>query len=196
MQTQDTPAPRKGSSKNKKPDPLKPYRTQSEQILAMLFDDESTPAFIRDLLNEMLSELESAAQVFWNDRRIAAVALPLMLQEAARQGIDFFATRSEIFSTAAYNLHQRAENPYPPQPRDESEMLSDALEADAAAIYRILHSPHIPEMVKRDLGDRVCELDLHPTDNAAVFRIAWPLAVLTAMKEEKAEAEGSASDES
>jgi hypothetical protein len=176
---------RKVSTKKKQPDPLKPYRAQSERILAMLFDDDSTPAFMRDLLSEMLSELESETQVYWNRREIAAIALPYMLEEAHAKGIDFFSERSEIFSAAAYNLRQRIE--HPDAPPSEFEVVSDAMEADAAAIYRILHSPHIPEMVKRDLGDRVCELDLHPIDNAAVFRVAWPLAVLKAMKEEKEE---------
>ena len=179
------PAPRKVSTKKKQPDPLKPFRQQSERVLALCFDD-STPAFIRDLTFEMLTELETEVQVYWNRREIAAIALPLMLEAAHEQGIDFFAERSEIFSNAAYNIRQRVEHPDTPTP-SESEMLSDALEADAAAIYRILHSPHIPEMVKRDLGDRVCELDLHPTDNAAVFRVAWPLAVLKATKEETRE---------
>jgi hypothetical protein len=186
MPKKDTPALRKVSTKKKQPDPLKPFRQQSERILALCFDDDSTPDFIRDLTFEMLSELEGETQVYWNRREIAAVAIPRMLKAAHEQGIDFFSERSEIFNAAAFNLRQRADSRITAPP-SESEQLQDEMEADAAAIIRILHSPHVPEMVKRDLGDRVCELDLHPTDNAAVFRVAWPLAVLKAMKQEKEE---------
>ncbi len=178
--------PRKVSTKKKQADLLKPFRQQSERILAMCFDDPATPAFVRNLVFEMLSELESETQVYWNRREIAAIALPYMLEAAHHQGIDFFAESSEIFSAAAYNLRQRAEYPYPAT-HSETESLSDELEADAAAIFRVLNSPHVPEDVRRDLGDRVCELDLHPTGNAAIFRVAWPLAVLKAMQEEKEE---------
>jgi len=191
MRNKNTPARRKGSSKTKTPDPLKPFRAQSERILAMLFDDDGTPDFIRDLLDEMLTELESATQVFWNRREIAAVALPLMLQEADRLGIDFFAARSEIFDNAAINLHQRAESRMDVPTRSESDQLFIELEADADALSRILNSPRVPVAIKNDLADRVCELDIHPIHNPASFRVAYPLAVLESIKKEK---EGSAGD--
>lgn len=139
----------------------------------------------------MLSELESETQVYWNRREIAAVVLPFMLEEADRQGIDFFAEHSEIFSAAADNLRQRAMHPYPPTLSD-SEQLQGELEADADAISRILHSPRVPADIKNDLWDRVCELNIHPTGNADVFRVAYPLAVLELMDEEN---EGSAGNE-
>ncbi len=196
---QNTPALRKSSRgsktskpKNKQPDPLKPFRKQSKQILTML-DDESTPAFIRDLLYEMLNELESETQVFWNHREVSAVALPIMLQTAHAQGTDFFAERSEIFSAAAFNLRQQIENPYPPaEPRDEYARYYDELEADAAALSRILNSPRVPDSIQSALSDAVCELIPHPVTNPAVMRVAYPLAVSEAMKKKK---EGSAVNE-
>jgi len=200
MQKKDTPTRRKSSRGSKvarkMTDDLKPYRQQSERILAMLFDDEGTPPFIRDLLFEMLNELESETQVFWNHRQVAAVALPIMLQTAHAQGTDFFAERSEIFSAAAFNLRQQIENPYPPaETRDEYTRLYDELEADAAALSRILNSPRVPESIKGDLADTVIELVKHPVHDPAVLRVAYPLAVLDAMKKEKAEAEGSVGGE-
>ncbi len=186
------PAPRKVSTKKKQLDTLKPFRQQSERIIGMLFDDESTPPFLRDLLFEMLNELETETQIFWNCREVAAVAVPRMLKAAQEQGLDFFAERSEIFNAAAYNIRQRAENPYPSPSPSESERLHDELEADAAALSRLLKSPHVPHAIQTALSDTVCEFISHPVSDPAVMRVAYPHAVLDAMKTAK---ERSGSDE-
>jgi len=199
MQMKDTPARRKSSrgskAASKKTDELHKYRQQAAPIINALFDDDTTPPFIRDLLDEMLTELESATQVFWNHREIAVVALPLMLSEAHRQGIDFFSERSEIFDNAVINLHQRTQSKMDAPTRSESDQLFIELEADAAAVSRILNSPRVPDVIKNDLADRVCELVQHPISDPAVMRVAYPLAVLDLMNKEKAKAEGSAGGE-
>ncbi len=137
----------------------------------------------------MLNELETETQIFWNCREVAAVTIPRMLKAADEQGIDFFAERSEIFSAAAFNLRQRVE--HPDTPPSKSERLQDELEADAAALSRILNSPRVPDSIQSALSDVVCEFLPHPVTDPAVMRIAYPLAVVSAIKTEK---EGGGSD--
>lgn len=68
-------------------DPLAPYHKQAETFLRLYFGKE-TPAYVRDLLASWLTELEDDTQMLFNNREILTVAVPLMLREADRMGID------------------------------------------------------------------------------------------------------------
>ncbi len=186
MQTKNkTARTRKASTKH---DPLAPYRRHADHIIAMMYDDEATPDFVIDLLEEWLSELESTTQVFWNRREIAVVALPLMFQAAAERGIDYMARGNEEITTAMYNLHSRreAENPSPAALAvNQFDQAQREVEADADAIARIVNSPRVPKSIKDALHARVLELTDDVDSAPEVLRVQWPLALRRAAEREK-----------
>lgn len=186
MQKKDTPTRRKGSSQKR--DPLAPYRQQADHVIAMMYDDEATPDFIIDLLEEWLSELESTTQVFWNRREIAVVAFPLMFQAAAESGIDYMARGNEEITTAMHNLRSRreAENPSPAALAvNQIDQERREVEADADAIARIVNSPRVPESIKEVLHARVLEITDDVDSAPEVLRVQWPLALRHAAEREK-----------
>ncbi len=63
------------------------------------------------------------------------------------------------------------------------------IEADAAALSRIMLSPRTPQAIRTALGDALAEfLDLISQEQPDVLRARYPLAVLKAEADEKAEA--------
>jgi hypothetical protein len=92
MQKKNTP---KAKTNTTKRDPLAPYREQSKRFIKLYFGKD-TPEFLHDVLASWYTQLESITQVFWNHKEIAEVALPLMLREAARRGIDVESSKSGL----------------------------------------------------------------------------------------------------
>ncbi len=184
MRKKNTPARRKSSTRAQTI-PAK-FRRDAAIIVSAVFDeDDTTPPFVRDLWHEYLSELESESQIgYWSDRRIAAVALPLMLQELDRQGVDYFAERNSVAADAFGNLHGRAqdENPYAAA-RIERASTFEEYQRDAEAVARILNSPRLPEHIKQPLADAIKALVPHPVADAATLRVALPFALRAAEKE-------------
>jgi hypothetical protein len=183
MRKKNTPARRKTSIRESAI-PAKFRRDAAIIVNAVFGEDGTTPPFVRDLWHEYLSELESESQIgYWSDRRIAQVALPLMLQELDRQGVDYFAERNPVANDAFGNLHGRAQdlNPFTAASAARASLFAE-YEQDAEAVARILNSPRLPEQIKQPLADAIKALVPHPPADAATLRIALPLALRAAEK--------------
>ncbi len=191
-QKKDTKTKAISSSKRRKVDSLAPYRKQARTFIDLYFGD-GTPDFMRDLLSEWYSHLEEQTQVFWNDRRVAEIALPLMLEAADDMGIDVDATCSDFMSEVAGSWSSGIERKVDPygdnEPLTERQELMRELEKDAEALARIMNSPHIPVEIQNALGDPLGDLAAPLHKNPDVLRVQYPLAMLKYMKEE-AEAAG------
>jgi hypothetical protein len=198
MRKQNTPAKAKSSTpRRKKTDPLTKYRKLAAPLIRMLFDTaDDAPAFMRDQLFELLTDLESETQVFWNVKEIAVVAIPLMLQAADKRGIDWQDARSPFIVRTLrgmYNCYfdDNDDLNYTP-PEDEDAKLKAELLLDAQAIAHLLNSPTVPESIKSKLCDRTLEaMDGHAID-PEVIRVQYPRALLASIKELQ---KGDASDE-
>lgn len=191
-QKQNTKIKAVSSSNSRKADPLAKYRKQARTFIDLYFG-ASTPDFVHDLLSEWYSQLENETQVFWNDRRIAEIAVPLMLKKAADMGIDAAATCSDfMFDTVdAWRdsvLHKTdyyGDDKEHTRKPTEDEILQAELEKDAEAIARITHSPHIPTSFKNRFTEAVTEITNQASDAPEVIRAQWPLAITRVMKEEQ-----------
>lgn len=169
MHKKDTPTRHKTSTKT---DPLKPYKQDAQKIIALLFDDDGTPGFVTDLLEEWLTELEGRTQVFWNRREIAAVALPLMFQAADEMGIDYMSQSASVVRDAIANVHGRNRLDEAADARLELSAESDSpqeniTETDGYAVVEVakyrpiawmldkLHSNDATPMIVIDMLDRL-----------------------------------------
>jgi hypothetical protein len=175
MQKKNTSTPTKRKAKT---DGLAPYREQA-RIFINLFFSNKTPAFLRDLLQEWYTELESLTQVFWNDRRIAEIALPLMLKKAADLRIDVEALDTGFMYDVACGFTPTRDNS---QHMDDSELsepykLHRDLELDAEAVTRLITSPRVPESIKEKLVDRFLEFTDEHSLAPEVIRAKYLLAV-------------------
>ncbi len=191
MQKKTKPTPKK------KQDPLVKYRKLAAPLIRIMFDDDDTPAFVRSEVTELLTELENSTQVFWNERAIAEVAIPLMLQTAEAMGVDWQGAGSHFVTEALGGMYRRMRDcsdvPQYEPPEDEDAQLKAELLLDAQAIAHLLNSPHVPESIKGKLCDRVLEaMDGHAVD-PEVIRVQYPLAMLASIKELE---KGDANDES
>ncbi len=191
MQKKSKPTPKK------KQDLFNKYRKQAAPLIRMLFDTaDDAPAFMRDQLFELLTALEGETQVFWNVKEIAAVAIPLMLQAADKQGIDWQGEHSPFVVRTLGGLYRRRidcrdDLNYTP-PEDEDARLRAELLLDAQAIAHLLNSPTVPESIKSKLCDRTLEaMDGHQLD-PEVIRVQYPRALLASIKELQ---KGDANDE-
>jgi hypothetical protein len=193
----NTPTRAKSStSSRKKTDPPK-YRKLAAPLIRIMFDDDDdTPAFVRSEVTELLTELENSTQVFWNERAIAEVAIPLMLQTAEAMGIDWQGAGSHFVTEALGGMYRRMRDcsdvPQYEPPEDEDTQLKAELLLDAQAIAHLLNSPTVPESIKSKLCDRTLEaMDGHQLD-PEVIRVQYPRALLASIKELQ---KGDASDE-
>ncbi len=187
MQKENTKSKAVTSSKRRKVDSLPPYEKQARSFIDLYFGDD-TPSFVRDLLSEWYSRLEEQTQVFWNDRRIAEIALPLMLEAADNMGIDVDATCSDFMSEVAGSwssgIERKVDRYGDNEPLTERQELMRELEKDAEAISRIMNSPHIPAEIHNALCDPLGNLAAPLHRNPDVLRVQYPLAMLKYMKEE------------
>ena len=172
----------KNSNHSKSRDRLAPYREQSQPIIRLLFGD-NTPDFIRDLTYEWLSQLENETQVFYNVREIAEVSIPLMLQRADEMGIDAGCSHSDFVEAVAAAWHNniaisRQHVEETSFPVDEGEALRREVEWDAAAIARILNSPHVPPHLKANFSEQVLEYTNELNEAPEVIKVQYPLAVM------------------
>jgi hypothetical protein len=198
MQKKSKPA------RTKKQDPLAPYRKQAAPIIRILFDeDDDTPDFVVNELQEILTDLESATQVFWNTKEIAVVAIPLMLQAADRRGIDIFNSHSSFVSQSLGGMYRRDCADDVPELSDFRRLQSD-LEADAEAMSRVIRSPHTPTHIVELLTDAVNDVVYNADAESSraqihyapdVLRASYSNTIRTQMREaELQEVEGRAGD--
>jgi hypothetical protein len=173
--------------KEQKRDPLAPFREQAEPIIRLYFSD-STPGFVRDLLSSWLSEIENETQVFWNRREILTVALPLMLREADAQGLDVLSRDGGFYLSALRDaagcIESGIEHKREPT---EREVLERELERDAAALARLLNSPHVPKQFKNDLGEIYMSFTTELSEAEDVVKAAWPVAVRASIEKKGGE---------
>jgi|GEM_PF-3995854 len=181
MHNHSTRKSAKGStSKNRQPktNPLAKYEAQARPILRMYFAAD-TPAFVRDLIGSWLGQLENETQVFWNVPEIARVALPLMLRQADRLGLEVEAPSSRVTLDALHEtitLNDR--DPLADIKRTEAAHVREQLEADAAAISRLLSSPYAPDSLKVALHDHYAELTDPETQSPEAVRAVYVPAML------------------
>jgi hypothetical protein len=192
MQKKSKPTPKK------KQDPLAPYHAQARQLIELYFNPK-TPAFIEDLLSSFFTRLETETQIFWNRRDVLEIVLPLWLQYEDRDDLSILSAKHPICISALHeslscNSSREEEADHLSPALGDYHRLQSELEGDAAAIARILSSPHTPTDIKNKLGDVLNDL-MNETntshESSAVLSVAYPLAVRAAMRE----AEGSAGDE-
>jgi hypothetical protein len=185
-----------------KRDPLAPYRPQAQRIIKLYFGKD-TPDFVRDLLGSFLNNMENETQVFWNKKEIREVALPLMLRELDRNGVDLEDIESRYSSAALSAFHDSldctdtgGEYPFTAHgmvnsesgEKSEDEKLLDELLVDAQAISRIVHSKHTPPLLRSRLLESLDEIRI-ADDAPEVIRVAYPLAVLRLQEAEGATTE-------
>ncbi len=160
-----------------KPDALAPYRAQAA-IFIRLYFGKDTPAFLRDVLASWYTQLETASQVFWNYREIAEIALPIMLREADRRGIDIESPGSGLCLDALReSLAMRDERGERTPEPSEAQMLQREAQLDAEAIARIIDSPRVPDSIKEKLIDRFFEFTDDHSLAPEVIRAKFLLAV-------------------
>lgn len=151
------------------------YQIQAQRFIKLYFGKD-TPAFVRDLLSSWLTRMESATQVFFNRKEIAEVALPLMLREAERMGIDVENPESSLCIDALHESLTLNESQAEYETPSDRQRLISEIEADAEAISRILHSPHTPEHICNKLADALIEMtdghQLAPDVIRAQYRLA------------------------
>jgi hypothetical protein len=197
--------PKKNTSKQRtattKTDPLAKYRNQAAPLIRILFDeDDDTPGFMRDDLYEILTELENETQIFWSTKEIAEVAIPLLLQAAEQQGIDWqdhnspFVTEtlSSKHKTRLDALWEERQQTREPEATSAPHNLQVELAQDGEALARLLNSPHLPEQIKDDLANRFLEFTDGFNLAPEVIKAQYPLAILKLRQER--EQEGSAGD--
>lgn len=139
-----------------------------------LYFGRNTPGFVRELLAQWDSELESETEVLWNDRRVAEVALPIMLKTAADMGIDVETNGSRFCRQVASEWNGtincgRDDEDDVSSTLSEHRSLEAALLHDAEAINTLLNSAYVPAEVKNKLGDAFLELP----DNFFIYRKNW-----------------------
>ncbi len=177
--TQKKDTPRKAKSSTMR-DPLAPYKEQARTFINLYFGN-STPEFVRDLLKQWYTELESTTQVFWNDKSIAEIALPLMLKKAAAMGVDVENMRTDFMTDVvgtweSFNTPRGGHDEETDQPSGRG-VLQSELEKDAIALARILNSPYVPFRVKAALSDEIAEHTARFTHHPAVLKVAYSLGI-------------------
>ncbi len=157
------------------------YQLQAQRFIKLYFGRD-TPAFVRDLLQSWLTQLESRTQVFFNHREIAEVALPLMLRKAERMGIDVENPESSLCIDALHESTTLNESQAEYEPPSVAEGLVNELEADAEAIARIINSPRTPERIKGALSNALLEVTDGFNFAPDVIRAQYSLAVLNDLR--------------
>ncbi len=158
------------------------FQQQSQKFIRLYFGP-GTPDFVRDLLADWYTELESVTQTFWNDRRIAEIAVPLMLKKAADMGIDVESIDTRFMARIAATWSNQLQD-YDELPRSEPNGLLADLQVDAAAISRILNSATVPEEIKHHLAVRVHELMDSQSEAPEVIKAQYPLAMIKHLQAE------------
>lgn len=181
------------SSNSRKADPLDKYRAQARTFIDLYFGDD-TPPFVRDLLSEWYSQLENQTQVFWNDRRIAEIALPLMLKKATDMGVDVETLHSCFMSDVVKSWSGSVKgnggaDTYEGM-RSAEKLLQQEFEKDAEAFARLLHSEHVPVEVRNNLGDMLSTYTAAFYDSPEALKVSYPLAMQKYWDEEEEEVEG------
>jgi hypothetical protein len=180
---------RKDSTPKRKQAPKKTTTTTTDRFqqqarrFIKLYFGRDTPAFVRDLLADWYTELESVTQMFWNDRRIAEIAVPLMLKSAADMGVDVESIDTRFMSRIAETWSNQLQD-YDELPRSEPSGLLADLQVDAAAISRILNSATVPEEIKHHLAVRVHEYMDSQSEAPEVIKAQYPLAMIKHLQAE------------
>lgn len=178
----------KKPSARKQPTTIPRRFKQRADEIARLYFDPQTPDFIRDVIGSWLTQLENELQIFWNHPDVMRAALPLMLQKAEAVGLDAESAGSSItldalHETVGVEETRRAIS----GPRSERDTLREELEADAAALARLLNSPYFPADIKHQLGSAVLELTDGFNEHAEVIKTQWPLAMRNRIAEKSGE---------
>ncbi len=192
-QTKNTKIKAVSSSNSRKADPLDKYTAQARTFIDLYFGDD-TPPFVRDLLSEWYSQLENQTQVFWNDRRIAEIAVPLMLKKADDMGIDVEAKYSDfmddVAGTWAGSVRRNGDADTYEGMRSAEQLLQYDFERDAKAFARLLHSERVPVEVRNNLGDMLSTYTAAFYDSPEALKVSYPLAMQKYWNEEVKEVEG------
>jgi hypothetical protein len=158
------------------------YREQARRFIALYFNPK-TPAIVRELLSQWYTQLESETQIFWNDKHVAEVAIPIMLREAARLGVDVedkegYFCMTAVRETYDYLKDCREHAEEKSSEPSEKQALQHQLMRDAEAIDRLINSGRTPERLRRAMCDALDEIQTGTHDNVDVLRASYPLAVM------------------
>lgn len=174
---------RTSAKASKKRNALEPYRQRAAQILNLYFNPR-TPAFITDIISSWMTRLENDYQIHYaNSRAVAEVFLPLALQAADTDGVDVEDPHSglclEAFGECVSVNEPRDRYEREPTAR---EALTAELEKDAAAVARLINSPHVPSSIKNGLADAALTFMDSANEQPEVIKAQWTLAVLASME--------------
>jgi hypothetical protein len=176
----------------RKHDSLAPYREQAA-IYIKLYFGKNTPAFVRDVISSWLTRMETETQIFWNQRAVLEVALPLMLREAERMGVGVDNPKDELCLDALHEsiaVHQeRHASEHIPEEEESVELDEQEITAwKARAVFDLIQNPEITEGFKDAVSDILDKV--HPWHTWETFRVAWPLALRLLDEEKKGEGKG------
>jgi len=183
MQKKNTPAPRESSTRTTSlaaarkvldVPPTKGDHDTARQLLA-LYHNKATAPMIRYLLS----------QLFWDATQFYGLALPSNYTSKWRAYWPLLLAKLRTHGCLPTRIN------YTWQPTEEEAARLDAEEkadADARAIFGLLHSDALPDDVRNRLFDEVIAIldNSHPSHDLEVFLVAWPRA-LDALKQEASE---------
>jgi hypothetical protein len=179
------------SSNSRKADPLDKYRAQARTFIGLYFGDD-TPPFVRDLLSEWYGQLENKTQVFWNDQRIAEIAIPLMLKKADDMGIDVGTLHScfmsDVVKSWSGSVGRNGDADTYEGMRSAEQLLTHEFERDAEAFARLIHSENVPVEIRNNLGDMLATYTAKFYDSPEALKVSYPLAMQKHWNEEGEEA--------
>ncbi len=158
--------------------PIKGDHDTARQLLALCHNKATAP-MIRYLLS----------QLFWDATQFYGLALPSNYTSKWRAYWPLLLAKLRTHGCLPTRIN------YTWQPTEEEEARLDAEEkadADARAIFDLLHNDALPVDTVNRLFDDVIEIldHAHPSADFEVFRIAWPRALAALDDENSEEARG------